>query len=225
MKKTLIGTTLLALSLLTACGTEQAEKEHEKDDVVVEEAQTETETSETTTEEAVDEVTDETTGETSVTPAVIGLDGLSDEQVVAAKKAIDVFLTNIEASEAEDIDLYLTTIADEIQEVTRTGLVDMFAELDLDYNIIGDIEVVSVSDDLNTIEIRVTQETMQLTESPHFRDNKITALHTLTLAQDGTYRIQSSVPDLESIEYLGDVPQALDGLGDVSEEELSEDVK
>ena len=192
MKKSLIGTTVLALALLSACSGEGA-KEVEKDVAPVEVTD---KTSTTDDSATIDE---------TATVGIVGLEGLTEEQVSAAEKAVNTILLNMDSAQAEDMELYLTTVSKELAEASKATMEPVFAELDLAYKIIGDIEVVKVAEDLSEIVVKATQDTLKTDVTAAFNDNRLTATHTLTLDDEGNYRISATEVDPASIEYLGDM--------------------
>lgn len=198
MKKYLIGTTVLALSLLTACTNEEP-KDVEKEETsveVTESTKTGTETVETNKEDS------------KTSTSISGLEDLTDDQVSAAEKAVEVFLLNMEATETENMELYSSTIISNLVEVSKESIEPVFEQFDLTYSVVGDIEVVSVSKDLSRVEIKVTQDTLKAEPNQPFTDNRLTATHTLVL-EDGDYRISGSVIDPLTVEYLEDVQELI----------------
>lgn len=140
--------------------------------------------------------------------SITGFDKLTDEQVIVAKKVVEVFLLNVEAAEKEDMELYLSTVISNLVEVLKDSIEPVFEQFNLTYNVVGDIEVVSVAEDLSKVEIKVTQDTLKVEPNQAFTDNRLTANHTLIL-EEGEYRLAGSVVDPSSVEYLEDIQEAI----------------
>ncbi len=106
---------------------------------------------------------------------------------------------NLYYAEAEDMAGYMDTLHEESpgRGTTRELMQTAFDDYNLSYEIV-ESEIVSISDD--SARVRVVQITRKKSGNLPFRDNRLTAVHTLRRGADGSWKIYSS--DFSDIEYL-----------------------
>lgn len=128
-------------------------------------------------------------------------EGLTEEEKEAVAKAKKVIQLNLEYAEKEDLEKYLSTLNTKDMDLERESSKYVFEELDLKYNIVGEIDAVEISSDLSKIKLKVTQETIGKSKDGNFKSNRLVATHTLSLIE-GEYKITETIIDEGSFEYL-----------------------
>jgi hypothetical protein len=113
-------------------------------------------------------------------------------------QVVNVIKWNLYYAQAEDLSGYMRTIhADSPARVdTQNAMKMIFREFTLSYQLV-DYEIISISN--SSADIRVTQDTLKVAGELPFRDNRLTALHTLKKSDDGKWKIYYS--EMEDVHY------------------------
>jgi ABC-type glycerol-3-phosphate transport system substrate-binding protein len=113
-------------------------------------------------------------------------------------QVVNVIKWNLYYAQAEDLSGYMRTIhADSPARVdTQNAMKMIFREFTLSYQLV-DYEIISISN--NSADIRVTQDTLKVAGELPFRDNRLTAIHTLKKSDDGKWKIYHS--EMEDVHY------------------------
>jgi ABC-type glycerol-3-phosphate transport system substrate-binding protein len=113
-------------------------------------------------------------------------------------QVVNVIKWNLYYAQAEDISGYMRTIHDDspARTDTQNAMKMIFREFNLSYQLV-DYEIISISN--NSADIRVTQDTLKVAGELPFRDNRLTAVHTLKKAADGKWKIYNS--EMEDVHY------------------------
>ncbi len=120
----------------------------------------------------------------------------SDEE---AAKVLQMVEYNLSTAESEHLDGYMWSIHEDAPSrgSTEDAMNLAMSGFDLTYEII-DWEVLSIEGD--TARVRVVQITRTKGPNSDFRDNKLEAIHTLKISEDGNWKIYSS--SMGEIDYL-----------------------
>lgn len=121
---------------------------------------------------------------------------VSEEEREAALLVVE---WNLYYAEAEDMAGYMGTLHEDspARGTTRELMQTAFDDYNLSYDLV-ESEIVSISAD--SARVRVVQITRKRSGNLPFRDNRLTAIHTLRRGADGSWKIFSS--DFSDIEYL-----------------------
>lgn len=114
-------------------------------------------------------------------------------------QVINVIKWNLYYAQTEDLAGYMRTIHDESpgRTDTRSAMQKIFNDFNLSYQLVY-YEIVSITPD--SADIRVTQDTRKVSGELPFRDNRLTAVHTLKKTEDGKWKIYYS--EVEDVQYL-----------------------
>ena len=134
---------------------------------------------------------------TQNTPSQEGEDQAATEGDPDIEAAKATLAENTRTLNEEDLEAHMATVDENsaVFEPTKATLEVLLKNYDLETEMTV-IEVVESNTD--TIKIRAEQSTKKIS-GPEFRDNQITAVHTLK-KRDGKWKI--SATDIEKIEYL-----------------------
>jgi ketosteroid isomerase-like protein len=80
---------------------------------------------------------------------------------------------------------------------THTAMQKIFSDFNLAYYLVQ-YEIISIS--VESADIRVTQDTRKVSGDLPFRDNRLTAVHTLRRTADGKWKIYYS--EMEDVQFL-----------------------
>lgn len=120
---------------------------------------------------------------------------LSEEETIK-----EVLQLNLDAAESEDLELYLSTLANEAVAVENENhaIQNLFDTYDIDYELV-DIEDITI--DGNTAKVKMTQSSkaLEVAEGYMFNDNVAVATHTL-IKEDGKWKIAAT--EVNSVELL-----------------------
>lgn len=202
MKKRIgiIGTSILTLALLSACTSEDTKNTKPTKD------------KDTATEDVTSSVGQGAVPEiTSDTVKLKGHENLTEAQKQAAENAFKVLKRNLESTNNENIEGYLTTVKTQDEELTRTTQQGMFDKLNIYNRFASDVEVIFVADDLSKIELRVTQDAISTELTEDFQNQRLTALHVVELVE-GEYKITATKVEPSSIFLLDDKGQLAEGI-------------
>ncbi len=123
----------------------------------------------------------------------------SDFSEEEAAKIYQMIEYNLTTAEDEHLEGYMWSLHEDspARGTTEDAMSIAMANFDLSYEIL-EWEVLSIDGD--TARIRVVQITRTKRPNANFRDNKLEAIHTLKISEDGNWKIYSS--DMGDIEYL-----------------------
>ena len=127
----------------------------------------------------------------------------SSEEVSDEEKAavLNVIEWNLYYLSTEDLQGAMNTIhddspgRDDMWSLTQ----DMMRNYDIKYTIL-ETEILSIDED--TAQVRVVQVTRKISGELPFRDNQLEMVHTLKKTADGEWKIYSTSPNEDSLEYL-----------------------
>lgn len=113
-------------------------------------------------------------------------------------QVVNVIKWNLYYAQTEDLSGYMRTIhADSpVRLDTQNAMKMIFSEFNLSYQLV-DYEILSISN--NSADIRVVQDTLKIAGELPFRDNRLTAVHTLKKTSDGKWKIYNS--EMEDVYY------------------------
>lgn len=112
---------------------------------------------------------------------------------------VNVIKWNLYYAQTEDLAGYMRTIHEESpgRADTQSAMQKIFNELNLTYQLVF-YEIISITPD--SADIRVTQDTRKVSGDLPFRDNRLTAVHTLRKTDEGKWKIYYS--EVEDVQYL-----------------------
>lgn len=114
-------------------------------------------------------------------------------------QVVNVIKWNLYYAQTEDIAGYMRTIHEESpgRTDTQSAMQKVFGEANLTYQLIF-YEIISITPD--SADIRVTQDMRKVSGDLPFRDQRLTALHSLRKTDDGKWKIYYS--EVEDVQYL-----------------------
>jgi hypothetical protein len=115
------------------------------------------------------------------------------------EQVVNVIKWNLYYAQVEDLAGYMRTIHNDspARADTHTAMQKIFLDFNLSYYLVH-YEIVSIS--VESADIRVTQDTRKVSGDLPFRDNRLTAVHTLRKTDDGKWKIYYS--EMEDVQYL-----------------------
>lgn len=115
------------------------------------------------------------------------------------EQVVNVIKWNLYYAQVEDLAGYMRTIHEDspARADTHTAMQRIFSDFNLSYYLVQ-YEIVSIS--VESADIRVTQDTLKVSGDLPFRNNRLTAVHTLRKTDDGKWKIYYS--EMEDVQYL-----------------------